>query len=78
MEMLASVAWKRRLIRDLWNNGNVSGVMGPRLATIVVESRSLVREALISLMAKHSYRVVCGVASTAEIVAQPSPRNPSL
>jgi two-component system nitrate/nitrite response regulator NarL len=41
--------------------------MGSRLATIVVESRLLVREALKSLMAKHSYRVVCDVGSTAEI-----------
>jgi hypothetical protein len=41
--------------------------MGPRLATIVVEPRLLVREALKLLMIKHSYRVVCDVASTAEI-----------
>jgi len=41
--------------------------MGSRLATIVVESRLLVREALKSLMAKNSYRVVCDVGSTAEI-----------
>jgi two-component system nitrate/nitrite response regulator NarL len=41
--------------------------MRPRLATIVVESRLLVREALKSLMAKHSYRVVCGVGSIADI-----------
>jgi len=41
--------------------------MGSRLATIVVESRLLVREALKSLMAKNSYRVVCDIGSTAEI-----------
>ena len=41
--------------------------MGSGLATIVVESRLLVREALKSLMAKNSYRVVCDIASTAEI-----------
>jgi two-component system nitrate/nitrite response regulator NarL len=41
--------------------------MGPRLATIVVESRLLVREALKSLMTKHSYRVVCDIASIAEV-----------
>ena len=47
--------------------GNMGGVMKSRLSTIVVESRLLVREALKSLMAKHSYRVVCDVASTAEL-----------
>jgi two-component system, NarL family, nitrate/nitrite response regulator NarL len=41
--------------------------MGSRLATIVVESRLLVREALKSLMAKNAYRVVCDIGSTAEI-----------
>jgi two-component system nitrate/nitrite response regulator NarL len=41
--------------------------MGSRLATIVVESRLLVREALKSLMAKNSYHVVCDIGSTAEI-----------
>jgi two-component system nitrate/nitrite response regulator NarL len=41
--------------------------MGSRLATIVVESRLLVREALKSLMTKNSYRVVCDIGSTAEI-----------
>jgi two-component system nitrate/nitrite response regulator NarL len=41
--------------------------MGQKLATVVVESRLLVREALKSLMANHSYRVVCDVGSTAEI-----------
>ena len=41
--------------------------MGSRLATIVVEFRLLVREALKSLMAKNSYRVVCDIGSTADI-----------
>jgi len=43
--------------------------MGSKLATIVVESRLLVREALKSLMANNSYRVVCDIASTAEFSA---------
>jgi two-component system nitrate/nitrite response regulator NarL len=43
--------------------------MGSRLATIVVESRLLVREALKSLMAKNAYHVVCDVGSTAEFSA---------
>jgi two-component system, NarL family, nitrate/nitrite response regulator NarL len=43
--------------------------MGSRLATIVIESRSLVREALKSLMANNSYRVVCDIGSTAEFNA---------
>jgi two-component system nitrate/nitrite response regulator NarL len=41
--------------------------MESRLATIIVESRLLVREALKSLMAKNAYRVVCDIGSTAEI-----------
>jgi two-component system nitrate/nitrite response regulator NarL len=41
--------------------------MTTRVATIIVEPRLLVREALESLMAQHSYRVVCGVGSTSEI-----------
>jgi two-component system nitrate/nitrite response regulator NarL len=41
--------------------------MGQCVATIVIEPRSLVREALVSLMASHSYQVVGGVASTADI-----------
>jgi two-component system nitrate/nitrite response regulator NarL len=41
--------------------------MGSGLATIVVESRLLVREALKSLMAKNSYRIVCAIGSTAEM-----------
>jgi len=50
-----------------WGVGTVGDVMGSRLATIVVESRLLVREALKSLMVKNSYRVVRDVGSTAEI-----------
>jgi two-component system nitrate/nitrite response regulator NarL len=41
--------------------------MGSRIATIIVESRLLVREALKSLMVKNAYRVVCDIGSTAEI-----------
>ena len=41
--------------------------MEQSIATIVIESRLLVREALVSLMASHSYQVVGGVASTADI-----------
>ena len=41
--------------------------MGSRLATIIIESRLLVREALKSLMVKNAYRVVCDIGSTAEI-----------
>jgi two-component system nitrate/nitrite response regulator NarL len=52
-----------------WDTGTVGDVMGSRLATIVVESRLLVREALKSLMAKNSYRVVCDIGSTAEFSA---------
>lgn len=41
--------------------------MGQGISTVVVEPRSLVREALVSLMASHSYRVVGGFSSTADI-----------
>ena len=41
--------------------------MESRLATIVVESRLLIREALKSLLSKHSYHVVFDVASTVDI-----------
>lgn len=46
--------------------------MATRVATIIIEPRLLVREALESLMTNHSYRVVCGVGSTADIT------NPSI
>ena len=52
-----------------WDTGTVGDVMGSRLATIVVESRLLVREALKSLMAENSYRVICDIGSTAEFSA---------
>jgi two-component system nitrate/nitrite response regulator NarL len=41
--------------------------MGKGVTTVVIETRSLVREALISLMASHSYQVLGGFASTADI-----------
>jgi two-component system nitrate/nitrite response regulator NarL len=41
--------------------------MGKLVTTLIIEPRSLVREGLVSLMASHSYRVVGGVASTADI-----------
>jgi two-component system, NarL family, nitrate/nitrite response regulator NarL len=44
-----------------------NGNMRQCVATFVIEPRSLVREALVSLMASHSYEVVGGVASTADI-----------
>ena len=52
--------------------------MGQGVATIVIEPRSLVREALVSLMASHSYQVIGGFASTADIesslVAEDAPK----
>lgn len=41
--------------------------MGKRVATLIIEPRSLVCEGLVSLMASHSYHVVGGIASTADI-----------
>jgi two-component system nitrate/nitrite response regulator NarL len=41
--------------------------MGERISIAIIEPRLLVREALVSLMEHHSYRVVSGVASTADI-----------
>ena len=41
--------------------------MEERVATLIIEPCSLVCEALVSLMASHSYYVVGGVASTADI-----------
>ena len=41
--------------------------MGKLVTTLIVESRSLVREGLVSLMTGHSYHVVGGVASTTDI-----------
>ncbi len=41
--------------------------MGKLVTTLIVEPRSLVCQALVSLMESHSYHVVGGVASTADI-----------
>jgi two-component system nitrate/nitrite response regulator NarL len=41
--------------------------MGKRVVTLIIEPRSLVCEGLVSLMASHSYHVIGGVASTADI-----------
>jgi two-component system, NarL family, nitrate/nitrite response regulator NarL len=41
--------------------------MGTQVATIIIEPRLLVRQALESLMMQHSYRVVCGVGSIADV-----------
>ena len=41
--------------------------MGERIATLIIEPRSLVCEGLVSLMASHSYHVIGGVGSTADI-----------
>ena len=52
--------------------------MGKLVTTLIVEPRSLVREGLVSLMASHSYHVIGGVASPADIdnsvVAAEAPR----
>src|SRR5262245_20504123 len=52
--------------------------MGPRPATIIVESRLLMRDALKSLMARHSYQIVCDVGSIAEIGNATIPDEPKL
>ena len=54
---------------SVWQGLGVGWAMGSNVSTIVVESRSLVREALKSLMANTSYRVVCGVGYIAELAA---------
>lgn len=41
-----------------------------RVATVIIEPHLLVREALDALMERHSYRVVCGLSSIAEIGGQ--------
>jgi two-component system nitrate/nitrite response regulator NarL len=41
--------------------------MGDRIATVVIEARALLREALVSLMENHSYDVFCSVGSTADL-----------
>jgi two-component system, NarL family, nitrate/nitrite response regulator NarL len=41
--------------------------METRVSTVIIEPRLVIREALELLMRKHSYRVVCGIASTEDI-----------
>ena len=41
--------------------------MGDLIATVVIEARSLIREALVSLMESHSYKVICSIGSLADI-----------
>ena len=41
--------------------------MGDLTATVVIEERSLIREALVSLMESHSYKVICSLGSPADI-----------
>jgi len=41
--------------------------MGDLTATVVIEARSLIREALVSLMESHSYKVICSIGSPADI-----------
>lgn len=41
--------------------------MGDHTATVVIEARSLMREALVSLMESHSYNVIWSVGSAADI-----------
>ena len=41
--------------------------MGEGTTTVVIEARSLMREARVSLMESHSYHVICSVGSTADI-----------
>lgn len=41
--------------------------MGDRVATVVIEARSLMREALVSLMESHSYEVIRSIGSPADI-----------
>ncbi len=46
--------------------------MGTRVATVIIEPRLLVREALELLMGNHSYHVVCGAGSLADAGGSPS------
>jgi len=43
-----------------------------RIATAIIEPRSLVREALVSLIENNAYAVVCSIASTAELDIEPA------
>ena len=45
--------------------------VGTRVSTIIIEPRSLVREALELLMRDHSYHVACGAGSMADIASSP-------
>src|SRR6185312_4102264 len=45
----------------------VGAKMGDLTATVVIEARSLIREALVSLMETHSYKVICSIGSPADI-----------
>src|SRR5262249_32805656 len=53
--------------RGLCCVGRGISTMGSSLSTVIVEPRSLVREALKSLLAKNLYDVVWSVGSTAEL-----------
>jgi two-component system, NarL family, nitrate/nitrite response regulator NarL len=52
--------------------------MEKRISTIIIEPRLVLREALELLMGNHSYRVVCGVGSIAEITPSVIPDGPEL
>jgi two-component system nitrate/nitrite response regulator NarL len=52
--------------------------MEKRVSTIIIEPRLVLREALELLMGNHSYRVVCGVSSIAEITPSVVPDGPEL
>ena len=43
--------------------------MEKRVSTVIIEPRLVIREALELLMGNQSYRVVCGIASTADIAS---------
>jgi two-component system nitrate/nitrite response regulator NarL len=52
--------------------------MEKKVSTIIIEPRLVLREALELLMGNHSYRVVCGVGSIAEITSSVVPDGPEL
>jgi two-component system, NarL family, nitrate/nitrite response regulator NarL len=52
--------------------------MGKRVSTIIIEPRLVLREALELLMGNHSYRVVCGVGSIAEMASSAFSDGPEL
>jgi len=45
----------------------IGAKMGDLTATVVIEARALMREALVSLMETHSYKVICSIGSPADI-----------